>query len=68
MARHRLRRQCVKVHRSYTVDEASRLLGVAKGTVRRWMTAGLPFLTDQKPALILGADLAAFLKARAKPK
>jgi hypothetical protein len=68
MARHRLRRQGVKVHRDYTVDEVSRQLGVAKGTVRRWMAAGLPCLTDQKPSLIQGADLVAFLKARAAPR
>lgn len=43
----------VKVHRSYTVDEAARLLGVTKGTIRRWIGAGLPAITDRKPFLIL---------------
>ena len=26
----------VKIHLTYSVDEVSRLLGVTKGTVRRW--------------------------------
>lgn len=54
----------VKVHRNYTVDEAARVLGVAKITVRRWIKGGLPALTDRKPTLILGSDLAQFLSHR----
>lgn len=53
----------VKIHHNYTVDEVARALGVAKGTVRRWAKSGLPALTDQKPYLILGYELVAFLKA-----
>lgn len=56
--------RAVKLHRNYTVDEAARLLGVCKATVRRWIKAGLPVLRDQKPLLILGDDLAAYHKAR----
>ncbi|WAP69946.1 helix-turn-helix domain-containing protein [Jiella pelagia] len=59
--------RAIKKHRSYAVDEASRALNVHKGTIRRWLKAGLPSMTDQRPALILGADLIAFLDAR-KPK
>ena len=58
----------VKIHRNYTVDDAARLLSVCKGTVRRWLKTGLPALTDRKPLLILGGDLADYLKARAKPR
>jgi hypothetical protein len=50
------------------VDDVSRALGVCKATVRRWLKAGLPALTDQKPALVLGKDLIAFLKTRAPVK
>jgi excisionase family DNA binding protein len=57
-----------KIHRSYTVDEVARLLGVAKGTVRRWIKAGLPVLADRKPALILGEDLVQFLASRKAPR
>jgi len=58
----------VKRHRSYTVDEASKALDVAKGTVRRWMKLGLPFISDQRPYLILGDDLVAFLGERRPAK
>ncbi len=64
----RLNWRLVKIHHSYTVDEAARLLGRSKGTVRRWLKAGLTALTDRKPILILGGDLADFLKGRAKPR
>ncbi len=32
----------VKIHRSYTVEDAARCLAVHKNTVRRWIKAGLP--------------------------
>lgn len=66
--RSRPNRRAVKLHRSYTVDEVARVLGVAKGTVRRWLKSGLPAISDRKPILILGGDLSDFLKARARPK
>ena len=69
MAKHRPKWHRIKVHRSYTVDEAARELGIAKGTVRLWLKGGeLPYLNDQKPALILGASLKAFGQNRAKSK
>jgi hypothetical protein len=58
----------LKKHRNYTVDEAARCLNTAKGTIRRWIKSGLPCLTDQKPFLILGPDLIAFLNARRKTR
>ncbi len=61
----RPKKRAVKLHRNYTVDEAARVLGVSKGTVRRWLKNGLPALTEKKPALILAADLIAFLDKRA---
>ena len=66
--RHRTNWRRIKRHYSYTVHEAARTLGCCKGTVRRWLTDGLPALTDQKPTLILGDDLISFLKGRAPPK
>jgi excisionase family DNA binding protein len=57
-------RRGIKMHRSYEVDEVARLLHVSKRTVRRWIKAGLAAITDQKPILILGEDLLAFLAAR----
>jgi excisionase family DNA binding protein len=65
IGRKRLRRG-IKLHRTYTVEEAAIVTGCAKGTIRRWIRAGaLPALTDQKPHLILGGDLLDYLKARA---
>ena len=57
----------VKLHRSYTVDELARTIGVAKGTVRRWLKTGLPYLSDQKPVLILGREALVF-RAANKPR
>ena len=69
MATHRPRWQRIKAHRSYSVDEAAHGLGIAKGTVRRWLKDGeLPYLNDQKPALILGMSLKAFGQNRTKSK
>lgn len=59
--------RAVRKHRNYTVEEAARATKVAKGTVRRWLKAGLPAVTDRRPALILGSDLIAFLSST-KPK
>ena len=44
----------VKIHRSYAVDEAARLLGVHKNTVRSWIKRGLPTVDNRRPILILG--------------
>jgi excisionase family DNA binding protein len=68
MARHRPDRRRVKIHRSYTVEEAARSLNIARGTVRRWLKRGLPAIDGRKPALIRGSDLQAYLNAKARPK
>jgi hypothetical protein len=54
----------VKIHRSYTVEEAAHLLGKHKNTVRGWVKAGLEISDDKRPMLILGHVLVAFLQAR----
>lgn len=59
----------IRINRSYTADEVARTLGVAKGTVRRWIAVeGLPIIDDRKPALILGRDLIAFGKRKRSEK
>lgn len=68
MAGHRLDRRRIKRHHSYTVDEAARATGAARGTVRRWLDKGLPAIRDRKPFLILGEDLAAYMARRARPR
>lgn len=63
------KRERPKAHRSYTVDEAAKTLGVVKPTIRRWIkVGGLAALTDRKPWLIQGADLEDFLKSARAPR
>jgi len=64
MAKRRPNHRQVKIHRSYTVEEIARLLCVHKNTVREWVRIGLPTNDNQRPMLILGHSLAAFLKER----
>ena len=59
--RYNLRR--VKIHWSYSVSEAAKLLGVHKHTVSRWIERGLPLIESKRPFLIHGSDLRAFLTA-----
>ena len=54
----------VKIHRSYTVEEAAKLLGKHKNTVRNWIKNGLAIIDDKRPMLIFGHDLVAFIKKR----
>lgn len=68
MAGHRLDRRKIKRHYSYTVDEAARTIGAARGTVRRWLDKGLPAIRDRKPFLILGDELAAYMARKGRPK
>lgn len=59
----------VKIHRTYTVEEIATLLVVHKNTVRRWLGAGLATIDRQRPLLVKGCVLVAFLKdSRAKKK
>ena len=54
----------VKIHRSYTVPELAKVLGVAKITISRWIDDGLPVIERKRPLLIHGSDVRAFLQAR----
>jgi len=64
MRKRRLNYRLVKIHRSYTVEEAARLFGSHKNTVRAWVKAGLPICDSKRPTLILGRELASYLQAR----
>lgn len=66
---HRPKWHAVKIHRSYTIDEAARVLGVCKATVSRWIKVkGLRVLDDRRPSLLLGRELIRFGKTQRKPK
>lgn len=54
----------VKIHRSYTIDEAASRLRVHRNTVRAWIKRGLPTIDKTKPLLILGREVVAYLQAR----
>lgn len=69
MGRHRFDRRKIKINRNYTIEEAARTIGAAKGTVRRWIDTGrLPAIRNRKPHLILGTDLVDCLARQASPK
>src|SRR5215475_8577479 len=53
-----------KIHRSYSVDEISRLFSVHKNTVRSWLRQGLKAIDDQRPTLVRGEELSRFLADR----
>jgi Helix-turn-helix domain len=54
----------VKIHRTYTIEEAARLFEAHKNTIRRWLKEGLLAIDANRPTLIHGRDLAAFLDTR----
>jgi hypothetical protein len=64
MRKRRPNYRLVKIHRSYTVEAVARLFGTHKNTVRAWVKAGLPTCDSNRPMLILGRDLSAYLQAR----
>lgn len=58
----------IKMHHSYTIDEAALALRAHKNTVRAWIRGKqLPLVCDRRPYLIQGRVLRDFL-AHDKPK
>jgi hypothetical protein len=64
----RLNARRVKIHRTYTVDEAARLFKVHKNAVRSWIKSGLPTVDDRRPTLALGSDIVRFLSGRRRQR
>ena len=56
----------IKIHRSYTVIEASEATGYHPKTVRNWIHLGLPVVNEKRPLLICGVDLKIYLKKKRK--
>jgi hypothetical protein len=53
-----------KIHRTYSVEDISRLFAIHKNTVRNWFRQGLEPIDDQRPTLIRGQELQHFLAER----
>ena len=64
MAVRRLNAGLVKIHRSYSIEEAARTLGVHKNTVANWLKHGLSSIDDRRPVLVQGLVLRTFLHER----
>lgn len=64
MSRQRINARAIKLHRTYSVEEAARVLGVHKNSVRGWRKMGLTSIDDSRPVLFLGSELRAFLEHR----
>ena len=64
MSRRARNPRLVKIHRTYSVEEAARLLHIHKNTIREWIRRGLPVIDQRRPILILGSALADFLAHR----
>lgn len=58
----------VKTLRSYTVEEAARLLGCHRNTIRNWQRQGLEPIDGLRPAVFEGAMLTVFLQSRRKKR
>lgn len=64
----RLSYRALRATRSYDIEEVATALGVSQGTIRAWVKQGLPIMKSQRPYLILGENLKAFLRERAKSR
>jgi hypothetical protein len=58
----------VKIHRSYTVEEAATVCGVHRNTVRQWLKGGLTAIDKRHPTMVQGATLAKYLRSRRASK
>jgi Helix-turn-helix domain len=64
MSGRRYNPRLVKIHYSYTIEEAASLLGVHKNTMTQWRCQGLKAIDDRRPVLFHGGMLRAFLERR----
>ena len=60
--------RAVKTNLTYTLEEAADCLGVSIGTVRHWRKKGLRVFKSQRPYLIAGFELRAFLEKQRRDR
>lgn len=58
----------IKSLHSYTINEAAEVSGVSPRTIRNWAANGLWLMQDERPALVRGDDLIAFIKGQRKQR
>ena len=64
MGRRHPNHRLIKIHRTYTVEEAANALGLHKNTISRWAKQDLPVIDKRRPKLIHGEALVQFLIER----
>lgn len=62
----RINPRLIKLHRAYSVEEASERLGVHKNTVRSWQRKGLEPIDKNRPVLFNGQTLRTYLEGKRK--
>lgn len=58
----------IKSLRCYTIPEAAVVTGVSDRTVRAWIKQGLTAMMDERPTLVRGDALIAFIKSQRKAR
>lgn len=58
----------IKSLHPYTIVEAAEVSGVTPRTIRNWAANGLRLMQDDRPALVRGDDLIAFIKGQRKQR
>jgi hypothetical protein len=64
MPKRRIDPRRIKIHRTYTVEEAAKVIGAHKNSVRLWIKQGLPTADERRPTLLIGKDIRSFLENR----
>jgi hypothetical protein len=64
MRNRRPNHRLIKIHRTYSIEEAASALKLHSHTIRRWTQQNLPVIDKRKPQLIHGEALVQFLIAR----
>ncbi|MCB1471167.1 MAG: helix-turn-helix domain-containing protein [Rhizobiaceae bacterium] len=58
----------IKSLHPYTIEEAAEVSGVSPRTVRNWASNGLHVMDEERPALIRGDDLRAYILRQRKSR